>query len=119
MDTSDKLRTVRFSPYKKGCGPTFTLDTYYLGGDKIGYCLKMRENNKNIILFQGEDFRPSPLYAIDSDESIGSLMMFLTLRPGDTDSDYFKDYTAKQLDYCNKHAESLCCENISRFGEDL
>ena len=69
------------------------------------------------VLFEGEDFCCSPLHAIDSDQTVDSLMSFLTMRPGDTDEDYFKDYTEAQLDYCDRYAEALNVEVMSRFGE--
>ncbi len=42
-------------------------------------------------------------------------MGFLTLRPGDTDPDYFEDYTPEQHAYCDAHAEALSCEVSARF----
>jgi hypothetical protein len=58
------------------------------------------------------------MHADDSDATIASLMTFLTLRPGDTDAEYFESYTPAQLDYCSHHAEALNCEVMHRFGED-
>lgn len=126
-----RIRTVRFAPYMKGKGPTFILHLFdvgqsiqrYVGGGNfsrsmIGYELRIRENgNKSIIMFKGEDFGCSPLHAIDSDATVKSLMTFLTLRPGDTDRDYFKNYTPGQLAYCSRHAESLSLCVLDRFGE--
>ena len=131
MNTSDCMRTVRFTPYRKGMGPTFTLKLFYLGLDKIGYRLTMREHYNSIggrilkhwhakpetILFEGSDFRPSPLHSVDGDQTVKTLMTFLTLRPGDTDTEYFADYTETQKDYCSQHAETLSCEVMNRFGE--
>ena len=122
-DTSrDILRRCRFTPYRKGMGPTFILVTWDLhkqveGHSYIGYELSMHQNKKKIILFQGHDFGNSPLHCIDSNASILSLMGFLTLRPGDTDEDYFQEYTQIQLDYCEQHAEYLSNEVTNRFGE--
>jgi hypothetical protein len=59
------------------------------------------------LLFSGADYGCSPMHAIDSDETLRSLLGFLTLRPGDTDAEYFKDYTQDQLDFCSGDAESL------------
>jgi hypothetical protein len=39
----------------------------------------------------------------------------LILRPGDTDADYFADYTDGQRAFCAAHAEALACEVYSRF----
>jgi hypothetical protein len=68
-------------------------------------------------LFNGEDFAGSPMHADDSNATVASLMGFLTLRPGDTDSDYFRTYTSAQLEYCSAHAETLSCEVTCRYGE--
>lgn len=117
------LRRVRFAPYRKGMGPTFNLTTWDTGRSDnmgkwiIGYRLMMSIPGTISELFEGEDFHCSPLHAIDSDETIAGLMAFLTLRPGDTDSEYFEGYTAQQLEYCSHHAEALACEAEHRFGK--
>ncbi len=160
------LRRVRFTPYRKGKGPTFSLtvwDTYrtaFGGKSRLGYRLTMRgvcghpasaettcgrchrswcgdcypapsamcqycnggyatKWGKPIttVLFEGEDFGCSPMHGIDSDATVAAIMAFLTLRPGDTDPEYFADYTPEQLAYCSEHAETLSCEVDCRFGE--
>lgn len=108
---TDVIRTVIFRPYRKGMGPVFTLRMFG-AGDRIAYTL--RAEGKTI--FEGSDFRCSPLDCEDSDESVKALMGFLTLRPGDTDREYFEDYTEDQLEFCSLHAETLSCEVGSRFG---
>jgi len=47
-------------------------------------------------LFSGEDFAVSPLHAVDSDDAVGGLLSFLSLEPGDTDDEYFDQYTTAQ-----------------------
>lgn len=117
------LRRCIFSPYRKGMGPVFYLVTWdtnrvnSMGKYLLGYRLTMRDKGKLTLLFKGEDFGCSPLHAIDSDETIVAIMGFLTLRPGDTDDEYFLDYTKKQLDYCSQHAEALAGEVMNRFVE--
>lgn len=119
-----ELRTVRFSPYRKGMGPTFTLKTWETGltcntgQSRIAYRLTMHENGKRTVLFEGDDFGCSPMHCVDSDESIAGLMGFLTLRPGDTDREYFDNYTPEQLAYCEQHAEMLSCYVMDRFGDN-
>lgn len=119
------LRRVRFTPYRKGAGPRFTLTTWdtnrtgYGGKYLVGYRLTMREGNgRPVVLFSGEDFGCAPSHAIDSDAAVEGIMSFLTLRPGDTDAEYFADYTPAQLDYCSAHAEALSCNVSDRFGPD-
>lgn len=114
---SDKMRTVRFRPYRKGMGPSFTLNLYYLGHERIGYEFRMREHGMSKLIFSGDDFRPSPLHSVDSNETVAALMSFLTLRPGDTDADYFANYTEKQMEFAQQHGEMLSWEVTNRFGE--
>jgi hypothetical protein len=76
------------------------------------------EESKSAVLFEGEDFWCSPLHAIDSDAAVESIMAFLTCKPGDTDPEYFADYTPAQLDYCSQHAEALASEVEARFGSN-
>lgn len=125
----EKLRTVRLSPYRKGMGPTFTLTTFDTGRTQtnvgtrpthytLGYELRMHENGRTVVLFKGEDYGCPMHSVVDSDECVRGILGFLTLRPGDTDADYFAAYTPDQLAYCAAHAEALSCEVYSRFGED-
>lgn len=166
--TKDVIRRCRFTPYRKGMGPTFTLvmwDTHRTNNGKciLGYRLTMKAScvhpvqdkatcgncqrswcfacdpcpsalchwcngrghsnapwGKPVetVLFEGEDLGCSPMHAIDSDESVAALMGFLTLRPGDTDAEYFENYTPEQMEFCQQHAESLSCEVQARFGDE-
>lgn len=135
----DILRRMRFAPYRKGMGPTFSLTTWDThrtdrrGQTIIGYELRMHEPSttvsgqgipivtfsrpRTIVLFTGEDFAGSPMHADDSDACCASLMTFLTLRPGDTDADYFDSYTETQRAFCDSHAEALGCYLSDRFGD--
>jgi hypothetical protein len=111
---------VIFSPYGRRTGPHFVLTMWDTGDSDIhgktvvGYRLR----SQGLTLFEGEDFYCSPLHAWDSDTTVRAIMGFLTLRPGDTDADYFAGYTQEQMDYCNHHAEYLSWEVSQRFGED-
>lgn len=117
-DDMSHLRTVRLVPYRKGCGPVFTLkmrDTGrrdWRGQTLIGY--ELRGTGLGVI-FAGEDFAGSPMHADDSDECVASLMTFLTLRPGDTDAEYFAGYTDAQRAFCDAHAEALSFVVSQRF----
>ena len=102
------MRTDVFNPYIDG--PKFTLKLYNLnqkdwnwGKWILGYEFYQDDE----LIFSGQDFHCSPMYAIDSYDSAMSLMGFLTLRPGDTDSEYFDEYTTRQLEFCDEHAETL------------
>ena len=71
------------------------------------------------LIFSGEDFRPSPLSAIDSDSTLRALLGFLTLRPGDTDADYFEGYTERQMRFVDEDAENLCLYALADFGYEF
>lgn len=120
--SADYLRSVTFRPYRKGMGPTFKLTmwdtnrTDHYGKFIVRYQLTMTEHGKSHVLFRGSDFATPN--AIDGDASVRGLMSFLTLKPGDTDSDYFEGYTPAQLAYADHHAEALQMAVIDKFGED-
>jgi hypothetical protein len=124
LNEHTKLRRVIFRPYAKGQGPTFTLVTwdanarFDTGQHKIGYRLTMIDGRKRTVLFEAEDCGVAPSDAIDSDSAIEGCMGFLTLRPGDTDADYFEGYTETQLDFCASHAEALSMEVMARYGTE-
>jgi len=114
------LREDTFTPYREGCGPGFTLRTYSTnrndrrGCEYIAYTLTSSEAPESPI-FEGADFNAGPCHCIDSDEAINSLMGFLTLRRGDTDADYFENYTAAQLEFSEQHAETLGYEAMCQL----
>ena len=109
------MRRVIFRPYRKGFGPAFTLTLFYLGTERIAY--RLHRSGETAPLFEGADFQPSPCHPCDGDIAVRDLMNFLTLRPGDTDAEYFSDYTQRQLAFCFEHAEALGADAEYRFGE--
>lgn len=135
-----KLRHVIFKPYSvfkpysagPAIPPQFSLWTFDTGKSdaagrtQVAYLFKMstyvwhsskRLRGHTRTIFAGTDFYCSPLHAIDSDACVKSLMTFITLRPGDTDAEYFKDYSEAQRDFAEQHAEALSLEVLHRFGE--
>ena len=64
--------------------------------------------------FSGDDYSPSPMVASDSLESLTELLAFLTMRLGDVDDEYFKDYTKQQLEFAN----SSVCEELQLIPYD-
>jgi hypothetical protein len=114
---NESMREDLFHPYIEG-EPFFKLSLYELGQDEdrpwkrpgkemVGYKLEQMDGDSSQIIFEGTDFGCSPLHAIDSDAAVEAIMNFLTVRPGDTDADYFEKYTDAQLEFANQHAESL------------
>jgi len=59
------------------------------------------------MIFEGMDFSPSPLHAIDSPDTIASLLNFLSLDEGDTDAEYFEDYSKEQIEWRDERVGNL------------
>jgi hypothetical protein len=82
---------------------TFTQDRH--GKSILGFAFY--EPGVEEPLFEGEDYGASPMHAIDSDDTLRGLLGFLTLRPGDTDREYFQHYSPRQLAWAQAEAEEL------------
>ena len=67
-----------------------------LGKHRLAYQFKSGRR----VIFEGDDFACSPMHAIDSLDTVAGLLGFLTCKPGDTDREYFENYTPEQLDWC-------------------
>jgi hypothetical protein len=117
------LRTIILAPYAKGQGPRFTLQTRDTGRfngthSTLAYTLSMKLPGKpRTVIFEGADYGVPSHECIDSDAAVRGLLAFLTLRPGDTDSEYFEGYTDAQRAFCAEHAEALAMASYDRFGE--
>lgn len=86
----------------------FALDLYDSGQTRDGKAkLEYRFWHRNDLIFSGADFFCSPLHAIDSDETLAALLTFLSLRPGDTDAEYFESYDDDQLRWAQTYGEEL------------
>ena len=117
MNTTDNAMVSADFTVGNGVSYTLTLhyrtdhvDTYpaaYESRERVGYVLRMHDSSGTRVIFDGDDFRPSPSHSLDGPEAIVSLLGFLSLGDGDTDADYFKGYTAEQLAWRDEHAEAL------------
>lgn len=104
----EQLRKVTFAGHES---IQLTLwDTYRT--DRLGKSvLRYELTELGNVLFEGSDFACSPMHGVDSDETILSLMNFLTLRKGDTDREYFDSYTPEQLAWSeSSECEALQCD---------
>lgn len=76
--------------------------------DEMGkWILAYRLMHGTKVIFEGADFAASPMHAVDSDETVRGLLSFLSLRPGDTDAEYFESYTPEQLEWAEQYGEEL------------
>lgn len=98
-----------FKPFLAGKGPAFVLTMWDMhrrdeyGKHVLAYRLTM-SGPQGYVLFEGEDYHCAAGAGVASNDAVAGLMGFLTLKPGDTDEDYFKDYTPEQLAYCEQWA---------------
>jgi hypothetical protein len=51
---------------------------------------------------------------VDTDATVTGVLAFLSLRPGDTDPEYFEGYTPEQLAFARTEGE-----NLALYLEDL
>ena len=87
--------------------------TDWRGQTNIGFTLE----DCGRVIFEDEDFCGSPMHADDSDETVGALLGFLSIRPGDTDMGYFSGYTRAQFQWCDERAEELSWHSMELEGE--
>lgn len=80
--------------------------------ERVKYTLR---NPEGKIVFAGNDFFASPLDNPTGIDSALALMVFLTVRPGDTDQEYFENYTPDQLSF----VQSFECEQLSCTISDM
>lgn len=80
--------------------------------------VRYKFRHKGKLIFKGEDFSGSPMHSIDGDASVCAILWFLSMRPGDTDREYFDHYTARQLAWCIAYGEKLSCLVIEMESSD-
>ena len=71
------------------------------------HMLAYRLKHKGKMIFNGSDFCASPFHVIDSDDTVASILGFLSLDDGDTDPEYFDDYTPEQIAWRDEFAAEL------------
>lgn len=107
MDPERLLRDVRLST-SEGRFRLRTWDTYETDGRGVTIiAYELRDETAERPIFIGADFAGSPLHADDSDESLRSVLGFLSLRPGDVEAEFFDGYTAEQLAFAERHGEEV------------
>lgn len=103
------IKTWRKAGFTLRIWDTFTRD--WRGQTKLAYELK--DGRK--VIFSGDDISPSSMYAIDSLDTVSAMLGFLTLKPSDTDREYFSKYTSEQMAWC----ESARCDELSMIQFEM
>jgi hypothetical protein len=111
---SEHIRTWKQAGFRLELFDIHRTDRY--GKSVLGY----QFYDNGTLIFEGEDFHASPLHAIDGDETVAGLLAFLSLKPGDTDREWFDSYTPEQMAWVESgRAEELGylqCELEERAG---
>lgn len=100
----EHLRTWEYDGFRLELFDTGTVDRY--GKARLAYEFFDDEFGQEPVV-AGAEFHCSPLDAIDSDATVAALLGFLSLRPGDTDAEYFESYSQEQLEWCQRRGEAL------------
>lgn len=115
------LGEMRFPPMRDGLEPIFvalwdTNRTDAHGKSRLAY--RLRDGARTI--FESDDFHAGISIAIDAPEAFASIAGFLALQPGDTDEDYFANYTPAQLEWAEERGEelSLYVYDLENAGDD-
>lgn len=105
----DMLKRYRKQGFTLSIWDTHRTDN--MGKSILGY----RLSDRSELIFTGEDFKASPLHAVDSLHVVAALLNFLSLKQGDTDKEYFEDYTPEQLEW----SQSFRCEELGMIAFEL
>lgn len=60
----------------------------------------------------------SPFWSDDGDDAKRYALTFAGMKPGDTEADFFDDYTPAQLLWAKDHGDDLTMIAYDRYGED-
>jgi len=88
-------------PHRLVIEPAGTAADGVITRERWAYQLYAGEN----LIFSGDDLGTPP--GVSEARAAAHALGFLTLLPGDTDSQWFSDYSLEQIAWCDAHAESL------------
>ena len=59
----------------------------------------------------------SPMHSSDGADARAFALDYAAMRPGDTDDDFFSEYTPEQLAWVERHADALSMAKYDRYGD--
>lgn len=114
------LGTWEFNPYNDSVHPRDALtlrvelwDTYRTrdGKSELRYCLTIIEGSaeysREPVTFEGEDFYPSPLHAIDSPSTVAALVGFFAYYGESESAREEQGFSERQNEALTSHADAL------------
>jgi hypothetical protein len=57
-------------------------------------------------------------HTLDGKEAKACVLSLVSMKPGDTDREYFEHYTPEQLAWAEKYSDWLTTESLYRYGEN-
>lgn len=89
---------------------TGSVDSY--GKSNLRYALAFipeppSDTSRRVVIWEGEDYHPSPLISIDSDESAAGLLGFASYYGETGDEDAIREIPVRVLDMLQEHSEEL------------
>lgn len=95
--------TLRYETGEQVYTLTLEVAGYSQGCNHVKYSL----SGNSGVIFEGSDLGVPSCQIAESKETAGSLLDFLTLQEGDTDDEYFENYTHRQLEFRDGPAEEV------------
>lgn len=78
---------------------------------------KRRKPVRSVIFAKGDTYCGlASGHCTDGPEAKELVLSLIAMKPGDTDSDYFADYTPEQLEFVNSYGEELSMIAEERYG---
>lgn len=77
-----------------------------------------KRKRRDVVFAKGETWCGLPAgKCTDSDDAKELVLSLLAMKPGDTDDEYFANYTEDQLRFANSYGEELSMVALDRYGE--
>lgn len=102
--------------------PRVIVNCYHDGFDSRGaykYQLEVRQGGKVIFPVDGPLHGTYfPCWSSDGPNAKEHTLNHLSIKPGDTDDDFFANYTPEQLAFVEKYGEDISCEKERRYCDE-
>ena len=118
-----RIRYAVLTPYIKGNGPTMRVeiwDTYSCderGCTNLIARLYAFEGGKRTHVLDTR-FAMGMGQTDDGNDAMRAAITAVAMKPGDTDEEFFADYTPEALAFVSEHGESMAMVAYDRYGED-
>ncbi len=88
------------------------------GGTRIDVEVKQ---GGNVIFRRGDTWCGTPAYggmSLDGKEAKELVLSLVAMKPGDTDAEYFENYTNEQIEWAEKYGDYLCSVGMERYSKE-